>query len=73
MQWCNTLKCDTATRQSAMVETISVDLPVAVVDINADHLFLPPVSRKENIGTGRKRRIGLKSVYTFHLYCYHFE
>jgi hypothetical protein len=38
----------------------SVDLPVAVVDINADHLLLPPVSLKENIDTGRQRRISLK-------------
>jgi hypothetical protein len=40
----------------------SVDLPFAVVDSNADHLFLPPVSRKENIGTSRKRRLSLKST-----------
>ena len=48
----------------------SVDLPAAVVDINDDHLFLPPVSGKENIGTDRKRRIRFKIhdiVYSFHL------
>jgi hypothetical protein len=54
----------------------SGDLPFVVVDSNADHLFLPSVSRKENIGTGRKRRIRFKIhdiVYNFHLDGYYFE